>query len=253
MKSIDFDFIADLYDDYVNVDFDLPFYRSICKRYSGNILELMCGTGRVSLPLIKDGINLTCVDYSKEMLEVFSKKLNNHEVLLVCQDVSELNIDKKFEFVFIPFNSFSEITSKEKRKNTVKKIIDHLTDDGDFLITLYNPEYRLKTVDGNMKCLGRYELSNDRTLIVTYYNSFDSNTNLVHGTQFYEIYDNKNKLIEKRFLEIAFTLVPKDEICELCSEFGVFIKEVFGGYNFAEFSDNSQFMNCLITKRGSVL
>lgn len=253
MKSIDFDFIADIYDYYVNVDFDLPFYRSICKRYSGNILELMCGTGRVSLPLIQDGVNLTCVDYSKEMLEVFSNKLNNNKALLVCQDVSELDIDKKFEFIFIPFNSFSEITSREKRKNTMKKIIEHLTDEGDFLITLYNPEYRLRTVDGNMKCLGRYELANDCTLIVTYYNSFDSNTNLVQGKQFYEIYDSKNKLIEKRFLDIEFTLVLKDEIYEMCGEFGVSIKEVFGDYNFAEYSDKSQFMNCLITKRGSVL
>ena len=73
MKNIDFGFVADLYDSYVNVSFDIPFYQSLCKGYHGNILELMCGTGRVSLPLIKDGVQLTCVDYSKEMLDVFSK------------------------------------------------------------------------------------------------------------------------------------------------------------------------------------
>lgn len=73
-KNIDFGFVADIYDDYVNVNFDIPFYKSLCKNYSGSILELMCGTGRVYLPLIKDGVELTCVDYSQEMLDVFAKK-----------------------------------------------------------------------------------------------------------------------------------------------------------------------------------
>ncbi len=249
MKNIDFGFVADIYDDYVNVDFDIPFYQSICKGYRGNVLELMCGTGRVSLPLIENGINLTCVDYSQEMLDVFSKKLNGKTPLLICQDICELDIDNKFEFVFIPFNSFSEITDSKKRKIAVKKITEHLVDGGDFLITLYNPEYRKLAADGNLKCLGKYDISNDRTLIVTYYNSFDSTSNLVSGTQFYEIYDRKNKLIDKRFLNIAFSLISHDEIDELCNEFNLAVKGIFGDYHFGNFSDNSQFMNYLLTKR----
>ena len=81
------------------------------------------------------------------------------------------------------------MTYHKKRKLAVKKITEHLVDGGDFLITLYNPEYRQQTADGNMKCLGKYDISNDRTLIVTYHNSFDSISKLVYGTQFYEIYD----------------------------------------------------------------
>ena len=38
----------------------------------------MCGTGRVSIPLLKAGRKMTCVDYSKGMLEHYSfkKKIN---------------------------------------------------------------------------------------------------------------------------------------------------------------------------------
>lgn len=79
-KNIDFGFVADIYDDYVNVSFDIPFYKELCKKYSGSILELMCGTGRISLPLINEGVNLTCVDYSKEMLDTFSRKLSGKSV-----------------------------------------------------------------------------------------------------------------------------------------------------------------------------
>ena len=184
-KNIDFGFVADIYDDYVNVSYDIPFYKSLCQKYSGNILELMCGTGRVSLPLVDEGICLTCVDYSQEMLDVLAKKIRGKNASLICQDISELAIDKKFDFIFIPFNSLSEITDKERRKEAIKKISMHLVDNGDFLVTLYNPLYRLKSVDGNIKCMGKFDISDNRTLIVTYYNSFNQSENLVYGTQFY--------------------------------------------------------------------
>jgi SAM-dependent methyltransferase len=249
IKNIDFGFVADIYDDYVNVDFDIPFYKTLCKRYGGTILELMCGTGRVSLPLIEEGINLTCVDYSREMLDVFAKKLNGKNTALFCQDVCELDISEKFDFIFIPFNSFSEITDSQKRKQAVSRIIEHLADNGDLLITLYNPEYRVKSADGNMKCLGKYDIANEQTLIVTYYNSLDSTANRIYGTQFYEIYDSHNKLVDKRFLNISFSLVASDEIKRLCKEFGLAIKEIYGDYNFGAFYENSQFMNFLLTRQ----
>lgn len=248
-KNIDFGFVADIYDDYVNVNFDIPFYKQLCKRYSGDVLELMCGTGRVSVPLIEDGVNLTCTDYSQEMLDIFAKKVIGKNPPLICQDVCELNIDKKFEFIFIPFNSITEITDSGKREQAIKRITEHIADNGDLLITLYNPVYRLKAADGNIKCIGKFDISGNRTLIVTYYNSYDKLLNLVYGTQFYEIYDDKNKLIDKRFLNIAFSLISKDEINEMCTKFGLEIKELYGDYSFGEFSENSQFMNFLLTKQ----
>ncbi len=247
-KNIDFGFIADIYDDYVNVNFDIPFYKSLCKKYNGNILELMCGTGRVSLPLIDDGINLTCVDYSQEMLDVFAKKTVGKNTSLICQDICELDIAKKFDFIFIPFNSFTEITDKEKRRKAIKSIFKHLADDGDFFITLYNPAYRLKSVDGKIKCIGKFDIPEDRTLIVTHYNSYNQPDNLVYGTQFYEIYDNKNKLIDKRFLNISFSIITKDEIIEMSTELGFRFKALYGDYSFGEFNENSMFMNFLFTK-----
>lgn len=247
-KNIDFGLIADIYDNYVNVDFDIDFYKSICKKYSGNILELMCGTGRISLPLIEDGIKLTCVDYSQEMLDVFAKKIDGKDAALLCQDVCELNINRKFDFIFIPFNSIAEITDREKRRQAIERVAEHLADNGDFLITLYNPSYRIKSADGNIKCLGKFNISDNRTLIVTFYNLYDQSANLVYGTQFYEIYDNKNKLIEKRFLDISFSLVSKDEILEISAELGFKVKELYGDYNFGEFNENSMSMNFLLTK-----
>lgn len=248
-KNIDFGFVADIYDDYVSVSFDIPFYKALCKKYSGNILELMCGTGRVSIPLVNDGVRLTCVDYSREMLEVFERKLTDKAVPLICQDICELDIDKRFELIFIPFNSITEITDKEKRKKAIMRIYEHLSDEGDFFVTLYNPAYRLKSADGNLKCIGSFDLSSSRTLTITCYNSYDQASNLVYGTQFYEIYDYRNRLIDKRFLNIAFTLISREEIVDMCTEAGFKLAETYGDYAFGAFDESSRFMNFLFTKR----
>ena len=111
-KNIDFGHVADLYDYYTNVDFDIAFFKMLCKGHR-NILELMCGTGRISIPLIDEGIPLTCVDYSEEMLDVFRKKTNGSQnVRIVCQDICELSLEEQFDLIIIPSNSISEILDR---------------------------------------------------------------------------------------------------------------------------------------------
>jgi ubiquinone/menaquinone biosynthesis C-methylase UbiE len=48
---------------------DVPFWRRIASTAGGSVLELGCGTGRVSVPLAKAGVDLVGVDRSAPMLE----------------------------------------------------------------------------------------------------------------------------------------------------------------------------------------
>src|SRR5215210_6291217 len=47
---------------------DVPFWREIAARARGQVLELGCGTGRISLPLARAGVSLIGVDRSEPML-----------------------------------------------------------------------------------------------------------------------------------------------------------------------------------------
>ncbi len=47
---------------------DVPFWRRVAIGAGGPVLELGCGTGRVSLPLARAGVNLVGVDRSAPML-----------------------------------------------------------------------------------------------------------------------------------------------------------------------------------------
>ena len=47
---------------------DVPFWRALALQQDGPVLELGCGTGRISIPLAKAGVSLVGIDRSEAML-----------------------------------------------------------------------------------------------------------------------------------------------------------------------------------------
>jgi len=239
-RAINFDYVADIYDYYVSTDFDINFFLNETKDIKGDILELMCGTGRASIPLLEAGRKMVCVDYSARMLDAFRKKISekNYSVELINMDVTELKLNKKSDFIFLPFHSLSEILSKELQVKVLIKIAEHLNKDGIFICTLQNPLIRLKTADGTLRILGKFDINDNRNMIISYMNRYDKNTKLVSGFQFYEIFDEDNKLIEKRFLEINFKPVFYEEFLEMAKDTGMEIVNIYGDYEYSDFDES---------------
>jgi SAM-dependent methyltransferase len=48
---------------------DVPFWRRVASRASGPVLELGCGTGRITIPLARAGVDIVGIDRSAAMLE----------------------------------------------------------------------------------------------------------------------------------------------------------------------------------------
>ena len=55
---------------------DVPFWRRLASAADGPVLELGCGTGRVSLPLARSGVRLVGVDRSAAMLARAGRRAN---------------------------------------------------------------------------------------------------------------------------------------------------------------------------------
>src|SRR5512136_1779589 len=98
VRQIDYDGIAEIYDLYATADYDIPFFVSEVEKARGPVLELMAGTGRVSVPLLEAGAALTCVDGSRGMLEVLSRKLarRNLHAEIHHMDARELDLPSRF-------------------------------------------------------------------------------------------------------------------------------------------------------------
>jgi SAM-dependent methyltransferase len=239
--SIRFDDVADLYDFYVNVDFDIGFFLNVAKKIKGSALELTCGTGRVSIPLLQAGVDLTCIDYSPGMLRIFRKKLAEKNIScdVILMDITRLNLRKRFELIFIPFNSIAEIVDRSKHLPTLKRIKSHLAADGRFICTLHNPSIRIASIDGTLKTIGRFPMYSDHSLVVKSQLEYDNTAHIARGYQFYEIYDGNEGMVKRKELEIRFYLFTRSEFEQLIHEAGFEIEAIYGDYRYTPFNDTT--------------
>ncbi len=250
-SSIAWDQVADLYDSHVKADFDIPFFLQEAQQEKGEVLELMSGTGRVSLPLIRAGVRLTCVDLSGEMLIRLREKLSEERLTadVYQMDVRELALDKQFNLILIPFHAFAEIISPDDRRTALSRIHAHLAPAGRLIVTLHNPPVRLKSVDGTMRLAGKQSLGVDGNLVVWIWQSYDPTTRIVNGLQFYERYDAQGALQSKRMLEIRFASITRAEFEEMASAEGFRVQALHGNYDRSQFDEQtSPFQIWVLTK-----
>ena len=59
---------------FLNKYDDVSFYREYAGKQNGEILELGCGTGRITLPLIETGLKVTAIDSSINMINRIKAK-----------------------------------------------------------------------------------------------------------------------------------------------------------------------------------
>jgi SAM-dependent methyltransferase len=128
-----------------NLIVDIPFYLEYAQKQKGNILELGCGTGRVSIELAKSGYFVTGLDLSEPMLEIYKNKIENlsqniqEKINLINGNMAEFNLNKKYSLIIAPFRAFQALTNNNDIKNCLKCIKNHLDINGLFIINVFRP------------------------------------------------------------------------------------------------------------------
>lgn len=148
-KIDDFVHDGEIYDALNRFDFDLEFYKKWCKKTGGRCLEICCGTGRLTIPLALDGIDITGIDYTESMIEKAREKAsaNGISIGLFNQDMRWFDLAKlspgKFSLIFIPFNSLQCIYELEDVEEIFRRVKAHLINDGLFIIDIFNPSIKI--------------------------------------------------------------------------------------------------------------
>jgi SAM-dependent methyltransferase len=245
MPAMDYSRVAELYDLYAQTDIDLPFFLRESHGCS-RVLELTSGTGRLSFPLIRAGVPLTCVDNSPDMLAVLRRKLAsmNLSAPIYEMDAVGFQLAEKFDLILIPFNSFAEFTDRQQQIGVLTSVKNHLRPGGKFICTLHNPSARLKLIDGQTRLRGKFPLPDGSgSLELSSWEKFDPQTCLVGGEQIYEIKDPQDNLVSKLALPISFYLHTRVSFEQLAEEQGFRVISLWGDYQYGPFQDDrSPFM-----------
>ena len=249
--QIDYDSIAEIYDLYVTADYDVPFFLSEVRKVNGPVLELMAGTGRLSLPLLESGATLTCVDSSQGMLDLFARKLERRGLHadLRCMDVCRMDLPPHFELAVLPFQAFMEIVREEDQRAALASVHACLAPGGRFICTLHNPVIRRAQVDGALRIIGRFPAGDD-ALVVSGFETGGSP--VVNRLQFFELFGPDGNLRWKRLLPMEFALVERDAFERMAREAGFRAAQLYGSYDRAPFDpDRSPVMIWCLEKEGA--
>ncbi len=74
-----------------------------------DVLEVACWTGIVAKELIKLGYNYTWLDINEKMLEKAKQNLKNLEKRLILWDMTNFNLNQKFDIVLCNYNSICHL------------------------------------------------------------------------------------------------------------------------------------------------
>ncbi|HEX37982.1 MAG TPA: class I SAM-dependent methyltransferase [Candidatus Cloacimonetes bacterium] len=179
---------------------DLSFYSSQAQRFGEPILELACGTGRLTLPLAKEGYDITGLDISLGMLKTAKEKAEkeNLNIPWFHADCRNFHLAKKFNLIFIPFNSFAHIHDRESFEALCSCVKKHLMCNGHFIIDIFNPDLRILIAENpkRHKVAEYKEPNSNEKVLITESNKYDRSTQINHITWFYKIGDSKEYPVE---------------------------------------------------------
>jgi ubiquinone/menaquinone biosynthesis C-methylase UbiE len=117
---------------------DRPFFRAIIVDNGQPALDVGCGTGRLLLDYLSDGLDVDGVDVSPEMLEICRQKAKdlNLEPTLYHQRVEDLDLPRKYRTIFIPSSSFQLITDLADAHRALEKCHHHLQAGGKLVMSI---------------------------------------------------------------------------------------------------------------------
>ena len=120
---------------------DVPFWRSLALGTGGIVLELGCGTGRISAPLGRAGIQLVGLDRSEPMLVRARRRLRRAQLKnpkLVRGDIRTLPFvaGGPFSLVIAPYGMLQSLLSEQDLQDTLAAVHGALIPGGIFGLEL---------------------------------------------------------------------------------------------------------------------
>lgn len=137
--------LAKIYDklmDHINYSYYTDFYLKAARQHGWKgrkILDLACGTGNISLELLKRGYEVQGLDISEEMLMVADEKIfgAGFTPRLYCQNMRNFRLTEKVDLVICAFDSLNYLLKEDDLERTFSCVYAALGEHGFFLFDVH--------------------------------------------------------------------------------------------------------------------
>ena len=141
------------------------------------VLDLACGTGKLTLLLRDYGYDMTGIDLSEDMLSVARQSCYDkgiQDVLWLCQDMTGFELYGTVDACVCSLDSINYLTKLKDVKKCFSLVYNYLIPDGVFVFDINTP-HRFKNIYGN----NAYILEDDGSLCA-WQNDYDEKSKLCH-------------------------------------------------------------------------
>jgi len=224
-----------LYDALHNdIGTDESVIKYYAKKCNGPVLEIACGTGRLSKYIIDLGLPYTGIDNSKPFLDISLQKFGKNGTFLY-NDMQDFKLAEKFNFIFIGFNSFLHNLTDKDALNCLRCVREHLNSDGIFLLSIFLPDPEFLYRDEYLHEARTFFNYNGKQCRVMEKNSYDDETQInsltwqleIDGKLSDETYSFKQRMFYPHKMHLLF------------QESGFSVNEKFGDWDMNPMDEES--------------
>jgi SAM-dependent methyltransferase len=218
--------------------FDVGFWTAVVEQERPRrLLELACGTGRVTLPLARLGIaeEVVGVDTSAPFLEAARARVDGEPVRFVEGDMRRPPVDGPFDLVVVAFNSLAYLHATRDQLACLRAIRALLRDGGTLGFDLVAPRYDF-LVEAITPCpTSRIDADHPAPahgvarFIRTFSDSYDAATQTLHSVNRYEIHHDDGR-VEHRVSDLDWHMYFPAELELLLDAAGFDVAERYGTY-----------------------
>ena len=231
--------LADSYDRLTNdVDYEqtVKFYKQILDRedcHPRTAVDLACGTGSVAMILARDGLEVTGVDMSEEMLTVASQKALEqvNRPLFVCQPLQKLRLPRGVDLAVCALDSLDYILDPQDCRDAIARVYKVLNPGGIFIFDVNTPA-KLRAMDGQVF------LDEDEDVYCVWRGEFDEESNICsYGMDLFQRQGNVWNRSFEEHREYAYT---REELTEFLKTAGFTGIRVYADRRFTEPAPDEQ-------------
>jgi SAM-dependent methyltransferase len=231
--------------------FDLAFWMEVLReRAPRRVLELACGTGRLTLPLASLGVaeEIVALDRSAPFLERLRSRLpsDGSAIRVVEADMRAPGLDgEAFDLVMISFNSLAYLATREDRMACLRAVRARLAPGGTFAFDLVAPRYDFLS-EATQSCpplrvdadhpAPEYGVAR---FLRSYTDTYDPATQTLSSTNRYEIHREDGR-VEHRIADLDWHIYFPEELELLLEAAGLRVTERFGDYDRGAWTPRSR-------------
>ena len=229
------------------IDGDIDFYAEEAMKAGSPVLELGCGTGRILIPIAQEGIEITGLDQSPDMLSRAKEKTaklddeTRNRIELVQGDMRSFSFKKKFNLIIIPYRAFLHLLTSEDQMMALTCIRNHLKDDGKLILNFFDPNLEMIAAHSGYlgaACKKMQECihpDNGNRIIVWDNLKYHPASQLIDINFIFEELDKTGRVISKHYIFMNMRYIFRYEMQHLLELCGFKIEALYGDCRRGDF------------------